>query len=117
MAHDVELALFRVLQECLTNIHRHSKSNRADVTLRWMPGEAYLRVRDYGGGIAAEVLRQFRESGSNVGVGLAGMRERVRDQGGNLDIQSDDSGVTVVVTMPLAAAPESFVALAGRGVL
>jgi hypothetical protein len=84
MAHDVELALFRVLQECLTNIHRHSKSNRADVTLRWMPGEAYLRVRDYGGGIAAEVLRQFRESGSNVGVGLAGMRERVRDQGGNL---------------------------------
>jgi signal transduction histidine kinase len=105
LPRDVELALFRVLQECLTNIHRHSKSGRADVTLRCSPSEAYLRVRDYGGGIAAETLRQFRDSGTNVGVGLSGMSERVRDQGGVLDIQSNHSGVTVVVTMPLADDP------------
>ncbi len=99
----VELALFRVLQECLTNIHRHAKSSSADVVLHYAPQEAFLRVRDYGSGIAPGVLQQFRDGGSNVGVGLAGMRERVRDQGGNLDIQSDGSGVTVAVTMPLVA--------------
>ena len=104
LPHDVELALFRVLQECLTNIHRHSKSGRADVTICRSPREAYLRVRDYGTGIAPDVLRQYRDNGTNVGVGLAGMRERVRDQGGNLDIQSDSSGATVVVTLPLAMA-------------
>jgi signal transduction histidine kinase len=104
LPRDVELALFRVLQECLTNIHRHSKSSRADVTIRRSPNEAYLRVRDYGTGIAPEVLRQYRENGTNVGVGLAGMRERVRDQGGNLDIHSDASGATVVVTLPLPVA-------------
>src|SRR5271168_3907992 len=104
LPHDVELALFRVLQECLTNIHRHSKSGRADVTIRRSPREAYLRVRDYGTGIAPDVLRQYRDNGTNVGVGLAGMRERVRDQGGNLDIQSDSSGAPVVATLPLAVA-------------
>jgi signal transduction histidine kinase len=103
LSRSVELALFRVLQECLTNIHRHSKSSRADVMIRHAPHEAYLSIRDYGTGIAPEVLRQYRDSGTNVGVGLAGMRERVRDQGGNLDIQSDTTGVTVVVTLPLAA--------------
>jgi signal transduction histidine kinase len=103
----VELALFRVLQECLTNIHRHSKSSRADVIVRCSPTEAYLRVRDYGTGIAPDVLRQYRDNGTNVGVGLAGMRERVRDQGGSMDIQSDASGVTVVVVLPLNTADTS----------
>jgi signal transduction histidine kinase len=113
LARPLELALFRVLQECLTNIHRHSKSSRAQVTLSCTSTQVLLRVRDYGGGIAPEVLRQFRSNGSHVGVGLAGMRERVREQLGNLDIQSDASGVTVVVTVPFipeepqAAAPES----------
>jgi signal transduction histidine kinase len=102
LPHAVELAIFRVLQECLTNIHRHSKSTRADVSINCLPHEARLKVRDYGGGIAPEVLQQFRASGSNVGVGLAGMRERVRDQAGVLDIQSDSNGVTVLVTLPLS---------------
>ena len=101
----VELAIFRVLQECLTNIHRHSKSASAEVSIRCSPTDAFLKVRDFGGGIAPEVLRQFRDSGTNVGVGLAGMRERVRDQGGQLDIQSDPSGVTVSVALPLDNSP------------
>ena len=106
----VELAMFRVLQECLTNIHRHAKSGRADVTIRCSPEEAYLRVRDYGTGIDPEVLQRYRDNGTNVGVGLAGMRERVRDQGGSLDIRSDPSGVTVVVALPLVGASSVSVA-------
>jgi signal transduction histidine kinase len=100
LAHPVELALFRVLQECLTNIHRHAKSSRAVVSLNCTPSQVLLRVRDYGGGMSPEVLRRFRSNGTHVGVGLAGMRERVREQQGNLDIQSDSAGVTVVVTVP-----------------
>jgi signal transduction histidine kinase len=110
LPHAVELAIFRVLQECLTNIHRHSKSTRAEVSIRCEPTEAHLRVRDFGSGISPEVLRQFRDSGANVGVGLAGMRERVRDQSGKLDIQSDSSGVLVSVILPLATAPAMYTA-------
>jgi len=62
-------------------------------------------VRDFGNGIAPEVLQQFRNSGTNVGVGLAGMSERVRDQGGQLDIQSDSSGVLISVSMPCTPEP------------
>jgi len=105
LPHPVELAIFRVLQECLTNIHRHSKSTRAEVSIRATATEASLRVRDFGKGIAPEVLQQFRNNGTNVGVGLAGMSERVRDQGGQLDIQSDASGVLVSVTIPCAPEP------------
>ncbi len=100
LAHPVELALFRVLQECLTNIHRHAKSSHAVVALNCTPTQVVLRVRDYGGGMAPEVLQRFLSNGTHLGVGLAGMRERVREQQGNLDIQSDSAGVTVVVTVP-----------------
>ncbi|HZC65382.1 MAG TPA: CHASE3 domain-containing protein [Candidatus Dormibacteraeota bacterium] len=105
LPHPAELAIFRVLQECLTNIHRHSKSARAEVSIRSTATEASLQVRDFGHGIAPEVLQQFRDSGTNVGVGLAGMSERVRDQGGQLDIQSDASGVLVSVTIPCTPEP------------
>jgi signal transduction histidine kinase len=105
LSHPVELAIFRVLQECLTNIHRHSKSTHAEVSIHSTATEASLQVRDFGNGIAPEVLQQFRNSGTNVGVGLAGMSERVRDQGGQLDIQSDSSGVLISVTMPCTPEP------------
>jgi signal transduction histidine kinase len=105
LSRPVELAIFRVLQECLTNIHRHSKSARAEVSIHSTATEASLQVRDFGNGIAPEVLQQFRNSGTNVGVGLAGMSERVRDQGGQLDIQSDSSGVLISVTVPCTSEP------------
>ena len=92
LPHSVELALFRVLQECLTNIHRHSGSPRAEVSIERAPGEITLRIRDYGKGISPELLQRFRATGSHVGVGLAGMRERVREQGGRLDIDSESGG-------------------------
>ena len=104
MPRPAELALFRVLQESLTNIHRHSKSARADVFLGSVAGAAVLRIRDYGKGMARDTLQNFLDTGARVGVGLAGMRERIREQGGRLDIQSDKNGTTISVTLPMAAA-------------
>jgi len=108
----VEMALFRVLQECLANIHRHSGSKRVDVTLVASPTDASLRIRDYGKGIPPVVLQQFHANGGRVGVGLAGMRERVREQGGHFEIQSNASGTTVTVRIP-AFVPKASVQAVG----
>ncbi len=107
----VALGLFRVLQESLTNIHRHSSSSKADVTLELSRDYAILTVRDYGKGIAPELLDSFRSTGTNSGVGLAGMRERIRDLGGHLIIQSCTPGTLISVTLPIAQ-PEHSARLA-----
>jgi signal transduction histidine kinase len=107
----VEMALFRVLQECLANIHRHSGSERAEVSLAISPTDAVLRVRDFGKGIPEAILDQFHQNGGRVGVGLAGMRERVREQGGHFDIQSTPAGTSITVRMPaviLQPSPQAF---------
>jgi signal transduction histidine kinase len=96
----VELGLFRVLQESLTNIHRHSGSSRAEVALKLFPGKVILEVRDFGHGIPPERLKSFEARGANFGVGLAGMRERLRELGGQLEIRSGN-GTIISVTMPL----------------
>ena len=97
----IELALFRVLQESLTNIHRHSGSSKAEVALKLSPDRVILEVRDFGKGIPQDLLKNFQAKGTNFGVGLAGMRERLRELGGQLDVQSRASGTLVSVTMPL----------------
>jgi signal transduction histidine kinase len=99
----VELALFRVLQESLTNIHRHSKSAKAEVSLHNGSDGTVLRIRDFGQGMASDMLRNFLRTGTRVGVGLAGMRERIREQGGWLNIQSDATGTTIIVEIPPTA--------------
>jgi signal transduction histidine kinase len=111
----VELVLFRVLQESLTNVHRHSKSQRADVSLYVADGKAVLQVRDYGIGIPAEKLKHFRSNGTHVGVGLTGMRERVREHGGQFEIHSGETGTELLVTIPLGTGQnlEREVAAAG----
>jgi signal transduction histidine kinase len=96
----LELALFRVLQEALTNVHRHSKSPRADVSLAVFRDEIVLRIRDYGRGIPPEVLNRFRLNRAHGGVGLAGMRERIHELGGRLDMDSDGDGTQILVKMP-----------------
>jgi signal transduction histidine kinase len=98
----VALGLFRVLQESLTNIHRHSGSSKAEVTLELLSDRVMLKIRDYGKGIAPEVLTGVRIKGTNAGVGLAGMRERIRDLGGQLGIQSSAPGILISATIPLA---------------
>jgi PAS domain S-box-containing protein len=98
----VETALFRVLQESLTNIHRHAHSQAADIRLHVCDGHVNLAVRDYGEGIPGHILQRFRQSGT-TGVGLAGMRERIHELGGQLEIRPEAQGTTVSATIPIAA--------------
>jgi signal transduction histidine kinase len=96
----VEMAVFRSLQETLTNVHRHSGSAKVDVRIEIKDGQIGLTVRDYGRGIAPEKLEHFRTAGADLGVGLTGMRERVTELGGNLQILSENPGTLVRVTVP-----------------
>jgi signal transduction histidine kinase len=92
--------LFRVLQEALTNIYRHSASRIVDVRLWLGAGILNFEVRDYGKGIASERLEQFRRTGGGLGVGLAGMRERVEDLCGRLEVSSDGTGTLIRAALP-----------------
>jgi len=96
-----ETTLFRILQEGLTNIHRHSESATAFVRLCTESSVAILEIRDQGRGMPAESLRACKESSRLVGVGIAGMRERVRQLGGRLEIDSNRQGTTLTATLPL----------------
>ena len=96
----IELVLFRVLQESLTNVHRHSGAKRADVSLRKTGHEVILRVKDHGHGMPGGVLQSLREDGVGGGVGLAGITERVREIGGRLEINSSAMGTEIVVRVP-----------------
>jgi signal transduction histidine kinase len=98
----VALGLFRVLQESLTNIHRHSNSTKADIAVELLPDHVALTVRDYGKGIEPVLLENFRANGTNSGVGLAGMRERIRELGGQLTIRTCAPGTSISVTLPLS---------------
>jgi signal transduction histidine kinase len=102
----VALGLFRVLQESLTNIHRHSGGTRAEGTLERYPDRVILKVREDGKGIAPEVLTTFQSKGTNFGVGLAGMRERIRDLGGQLQIEPCAPGVLISASIPLSEGVE-----------
>jgi signal transduction histidine kinase len=71
------------------------------VALIATPSEVVLRVQDYGSGIPQELLRAFRNKRTNFGVGLSGMRERVRELNGQLEIESNRTGTLVSVTLPI----------------
>jgi signal transduction histidine kinase len=97
----VEIVLFRVLQESLTNITKHAGSATVDVLLQVDQDAILLSVRDYGKGISAERLAKMNGSGSDVGVGIAGMRERLKELGGRLEIVSDPAGTLLRASVPL----------------
>jgi signal transduction histidine kinase len=96
-----ELVLFRVLQESLTNVHRHAQTTRADVSLLTEESQVILRVRDYGRGMPPAVVQSLQEDGSGGGVGLAGMTERIREIGGKLEIRSSTVGTEIVARVPV----------------
>jgi two-component system NarL family sensor kinase len=100
----VEIVLFRVLQESLTNITKHAGATTVDVLLQADPTAISLSVRDYGKGISAERLAKMNGSGSDVGVGIAGMRERLKELGGRLEIESDSTGTLLKASVPLPRA-------------
>ena len=97
----IEIVLFRVLQESLTNITKHANSATVDVLLQVEQNVISLSVRDYGTGISAERLARMNGSGSDVGVGIAGMRERLKELGGRLVIESDSTGTVLKALVPL----------------
>jgi PAS domain S-box-containing protein len=101
MHRDVEVALFRAVQEALTNAHRHSGGSMVDIHLSVDTKELQLKIKDDGRGIPAKRLRTLMEGGAEAGVGLAGMRERMREVGGSLEIRSDRTGTTVVISIPV----------------
>ncbi|MHB8525876.1 MAG: PAS domain S-box protein [Candidatus Acidiferrales bacterium] len=98
---DIELALFRVLQECLTNIHRHSGSKTATVRVEVDDHRAILEVIDQGTGIPKSTLDLRKAGPRRTGVGISGMRERLKDLGGTLEIDSSEQGTTVRAEIPL----------------
>jgi PAS domain S-box-containing protein len=110
LSRDAELVLFRVLQECLTNVQRHSGSSSADIRIARDGDLVTLEVADSGKGLPAAVLEQGgRDWMGSLGVGLRGMSERLRQLGGSLDISSNSHGTRVRATVPLQEIPSAAV--------
>jgi signal transduction histidine kinase len=112
LPRNAEVTLYRVLQEALNNIYRHSHSPKADVSLRADAAWVTLRVKDYGCGIPSETMTAFQASGPQAGVGLTGMKERVQEQGGRLDVRSDENGTEIIARIPINAELEPHSAAA-----
>ena len=108
LSREMEITIFRVVRECLTNVHRHSGSKSAEVRLERELGTLCLQVRDAGRGIAPDRLDTLRARGA--GIGLQGVRERVRHFAGEVRIDSEvGSGTTISVTLPYSPVPHPAV--------
>jgi signal transduction histidine kinase len=108
LPRDKETAIFRVVQECLTNIHRHSGSSVAKISIAHSDGNVRVEVEDKGKGIAPQKHADIIYSQTvTPGVGVRGMRERLRQLGGTLDIRSDGEGkgTTVTARLPVQTSP------------
>jgi signal transduction histidine kinase len=103
----MEITIFRMVQECLTNIHRHSGSDSAIVAIREEDHGIVVEVKDAGKGIPLDKQMEMRSDRS--GVGFRGMRARLRQLGGELDVQSDSGGTSVIAKLPLQPASASTV--------
>jgi PAS domain S-box-containing protein len=98
---ETEIVIFRIIQECLTNIHRHSGSATAAVRIQQIGNQLVVQVEDQGIGIPAERQRELTQSG-RTGVGFGGMRERLRQLGGSLEIESNGKGTLVRAILKFA---------------
>jgi PAS domain S-box-containing protein len=102
LSRDAELVLFRVLQESLTNVQRHSGSPTADISISHTDNAVTMQIRDRGKGVPEPILEQGSQDWTgSLGVGLRGMSERLRQLGGILQISSNESGSEVRATVPL----------------
>jgi PAS domain S-box-containing protein len=98
---DVELALFRVVQESLTNVHRHSGSRTARVRLRLQGGDVRLEIEDRGKGFPSDTPATDSAALRTLGVGIRSMRERIQQFGGKFDIRSGEQGTIVEAALPV----------------
>ena len=111
LSRETETAVFRTVQECLTNIHRHSESPTAAVRVETSENFLRVQVEDRGKGISQE--QQFAMAATGVaGVGIRGMRERLRQLGGSLDVRSDGKGTRVVAQLPIEESDSSDAVMA-----
>ena len=106
LPRDVEIALFRVLQEALTNVYRHAAAQSVDIQIVCRDGHVSLTVADDGKGIPPDVLVRFRR-GAAPGIGLAGMRERLAEFGGQIAVESSSGGTVVTAIIPTGACETS----------
>jgi PAS domain S-box-containing protein len=97
---DVEITLFRALQEALTNVHKHSGSTAVDIRLLLDADQVRLEIQDNGVGMSTEALKHLLEGAAETGIGIAGMRERARELDGSLEIESDAKGTLLRLTLP-----------------
>jgi len=100
MPPEVEYALFRIVQESLTNIRRHTNSETADITITRTPVEVLLSIRDQGKGMKLSLPRNG-DGAASIGVGISGMRHRVKQLGGELLVDSDGDGTIVTAKVPV----------------
>jgi PAS domain S-box-containing protein len=105
LSEGVEIALFRVLQESLTNVHRHSRAAAAEIKVEADAEQIAIEIRDHGRGMPQQILENI-EDGAKLGVGLAGMRERIRELGGEFEVASDENGTIVRAIVPLSIREE-----------
>ena len=99
LSGEIETAIFRVIQEALTNVVRHAKTESARVELDKQPEWVLVRIRDYGQGLSAEITGVGATK--RLGVGIAGMRERIRQFGGELTVTRSEPGTLVEAQIPL----------------
>jgi signal transduction histidine kinase len=97
----IETALFRVMQEGLTNVHRYSGAYEVSIRFQREADSVALEIADCGCGIPADLLQRLGEGGSGAGVGLAGIRERLGELNGTLEITSTNLGTTLRAAIPL----------------
>jgi PAS domain S-box-containing protein len=102
LPQEIETALFRIVQEGLTNIHRHSSSPTARISLLRSSAGLALEVQDKGHGMPRDTSKETRGTIEGMGVGIAGMRERLRQLGGRLEIDTNSHGTIVRATLPLS---------------
>ena len=99
---DTETDIFRIAQQGLANIHRHSGSPVAKIEIRQDADKATMKISDEGRGMAPEAVRDFNSGIGIIGVGIAGMRERTRVTRGRFLIRSSQAGTTIEVSLPLS---------------
>ena len=103
-SRELEVAIFRIIQEGLTNVHRHSGSAKACIRLALGQNEVLLSIADEGKGLPAEATMEEPKGNRKLGVGIAGMRERVLQLGGSFEITAGNPGTVITATFPLPAA-------------
>src|SRR5437016_10213646 len=104
---ELEIAVFRIVQEALSNVHRHSKSETAQITLIESPRHLRLKVEDRGKGMSLPIPGLEKDDANMPGVGISGIRERVRQLGGQMQIRSGEWGTALEVFFPAESSSEA----------